>query len=210
MAVIPPLSAQPASFGGWAPALADVAASLGTRLRKWQQVRDHPVPCRDVAATASLDEVTERVARLDRVVEQVAGAPVPEILESFGEGAQLAPQERVQNRASGTVSGCASASDHGQILGCRSACAFEALPRTIGGSGVSLRCDHGEISEVIQPILLERIQERIVRPMSLSAVPHSTEKTTEGAHASTYYGSFFSRCTTDHGGNRGWCTGRTT
>ena len=51
---------------------------------------------RDVAATV-LDELAERVARLERVVEQIAGAPVPQILESFVDGAQV-PKERVQNR----------------------------------------------------------------------------------------------------------------
>ena len=39
------------------------------------------MPCRDVAATASLDELAERVTQLELVVEQVAGAPVPQILE---------------------------------------------------------------------------------------------------------------------------------
>ena len=58
--------------------------------------RDHPVLGRDVAATA-LDELAERVARLERVVEQIVGAPVPKILESFVDGEQV-PKERVQNR----------------------------------------------------------------------------------------------------------------
>ena len=51
-------------------------------------VRDHPVPSRDVAATASLDELAERVTLLERVVEQIAGAPVPQILEGVVDGLQ--------------------------------------------------------------------------------------------------------------------------
>ena len=42
--------------------------------------RDHPVLGCDVAATA-LDGLAERVTRLERVVEQIAGAPVPQIWE---------------------------------------------------------------------------------------------------------------------------------
>ena len=68
------------------PTSDDVAASLG----------DHPLLGCDVAATA-LDELAEPVARLERVVEQIAGAPVPQILESFVDGEQV-PKERVQNR----------------------------------------------------------------------------------------------------------------
>ena len=82
------------------PTSDDVAASLGTRLRKWQRSLrwggDHPVSCRDVAATASLDELAERVTQLEGVVEQIAGAPVPQILEGV-DGLQHVPQERVQN-----------------------------------------------------------------------------------------------------------------
>ena len=55
--------------------------------------RDHPVLGRDVAVIA-LDELAERVARLERVVEP--GAPVPQILESFVDGVQHVPKERVQ------------------------------------------------------------------------------------------------------------------
>ena len=58
--------------------------------------RDHPVPCRNGAATACLDELAERVTQLERVVEQIAGAPVPQILEGV-DGLQHVPQERVQN-----------------------------------------------------------------------------------------------------------------
>ena len=49
--------------------------------------RDHPVLGCDVAATA-LDRLAERVTRLERVVEQIAGAPVPQIWEPIGEGVQ--------------------------------------------------------------------------------------------------------------------------
>ena len=52
---------------------------------------DHPVLGRDVAATASLDELAERVTRLERVVEQIVGVPMPKIVEGD------VPQERVQN-----------------------------------------------------------------------------------------------------------------
>ena len=54
--------------------------------------RDHPVRCRDDAAPAGLGS-------MERVVEQIVGAPVPQIWEPVVEGVQLAPQERVQNRA---------------------------------------------------------------------------------------------------------------
>ena len=67
--------------------------------------RDHPVLGRDVAATASLDELAERVARLERVVEQIAGAPVPQILEVGVNGLQHVPQERVQNSAVEKIGG---------------------------------------------------------------------------------------------------------
>ena len=46
---------------------------------------------------ASLDSLAERVTQLERVVEQIAGAPVPQILEGV-DGLQHVPQERVQNR----------------------------------------------------------------------------------------------------------------
>ena len=78
--------------------------------------RDHPVLGRDVAATASLDELMVRVARLERVVEQIAGSPVPQILgervqnrtpeqamdvsmpQTMEDSLPFVPQERVQNR----------------------------------------------------------------------------------------------------------------
>ena len=53
--------------------------------------RDHPVPCRDDAALAGLGS-------MERVLEQIVGAPVPQIWEPIVEGVQLAPQERVENR----------------------------------------------------------------------------------------------------------------
>ena len=53
--------------------------------------RDHLLPCRDYAALAGLGS-------MERVVEQIVGAPVPQIWEPIVEGVQLAPQERVQNR----------------------------------------------------------------------------------------------------------------
>ena len=83
--------------------------------------RDHLVPCRDDAATAS--ELVVRIQRLERiveqivgvlvaqimkgdvdgsqqnsVVEQIGGAPAPQTWEPIGEGVLLAPQERLQNR----------------------------------------------------------------------------------------------------------------
>ena len=50
--------------------------------------RDHLLQCRDDAATAGLG----------RVVEQIVGAPVPQITESIGDCVQHVPKERVQNR----------------------------------------------------------------------------------------------------------------
>ena len=81
-------------------------------------LRDHPVLGRDVAATASLDELAERVTRLERVVEQIAvdglqHVPQERVQNSVGEqigavpalqiwepieGPHVVPQERVQNR----------------------------------------------------------------------------------------------------------------
>ena len=61
--------------------------------------RDHPVLCRDVVATASLGELAERVSqRLERVVEQFVGAPVPQIMKDTVDSVQHVPQERVQSR----------------------------------------------------------------------------------------------------------------
>ena len=74
--------------------------------------RDHPVPCRDVAATASLDELAERVTLLERVVEQIAGAPVPQILEGVVDSLQHVQQERAEFRR-GAYWGRASAPDLG-------------------------------------------------------------------------------------------------
>ena len=45
----------------------------------------------------SLASLAERVTQLERVVEQIAGAPVPQIFEGV-DGLQHVPQERVQNR----------------------------------------------------------------------------------------------------------------
>ena len=59
--------------------------------------RDHPVLGRDVAATASLDELAERVTRLERIVEQIVGVPMPKIVEGDVVVLQHVPQERVQN-----------------------------------------------------------------------------------------------------------------
>ena len=61
MESVPP--AQPAPFGGWA---------------------DHPVLGCDVAATASLDMLAERVTQLERVVEQIVVAPAPQTWEPLG------------------------------------------------------------------------------------------------------------------------------
>ena len=73
--------------------------------------RDRPLLGCDVAATA-LDELAERMARLERVVEQIAGAPVPLILESFVDGEQV-PKERVQNRVGEPIGDRPSAPDLG-------------------------------------------------------------------------------------------------
>ena len=53
--------------------------------------------CRVVAATASV-ELEGRVRRLERIVEQIGGVPVPQIWEPIVEGPHLVPLERVQNR----------------------------------------------------------------------------------------------------------------
>ena len=83
--------------------------------------RDHLVPCRDDAATAS--ELAVRLRRLERimeqigsvlvpqimkgdvdgfqqnsVVEQIVGAPTPQTWEPIVEGVQVIPRERVLNR----------------------------------------------------------------------------------------------------------------
>ena len=58
--------------------------------------RDHPVPCRDVAATA-LNELTKEVQRLERVLEQIGGVSVPQLTESLVDDPQRAPQEHVRN-----------------------------------------------------------------------------------------------------------------
>ena len=54
--------------------------------------RDHLLPCLDDAAPAGLGS-------MERVVEQIVGAPERQVCEPIVEGDQLAPQERVQNRA---------------------------------------------------------------------------------------------------------------
>ena len=60
--------------------------------------RDHPVLGRDVAATDSLDELSERATRLERVVEQIVGVPMPKIVKGDVDVLQHVPRERVQNR----------------------------------------------------------------------------------------------------------------
>ena len=72
------------------PTSDDVAASSGTG-------RDLPVLCRDVAATASLGELAERVSRLERIVEQIGGVLLPQNMKDIVEGMQHVPEERVQN-----------------------------------------------------------------------------------------------------------------
>ena len=52
----------------------------------------------------SLDRLAERVTQLERVVEQIVGAPVPQILEGV-DGLQHVPQERVQNSAVEKIGG---------------------------------------------------------------------------------------------------------
>ena len=79
--------------------------------------RDHPLPCRDDAATAN--ELVARIQRLERLVEQIGAVLVPQIMkgdvdglvgeqigtvpvlqiwEPIVDGPHLVPQERVQNR----------------------------------------------------------------------------------------------------------------
>ena len=96
MAVISSSAQTASSFGGWAPtpcrrgfaffAVPNLRRRCCFFGRSPEEVaaelkvgRDHPVLGRDVAATASLDELVVRVARLERVVEQIAGAPVPQV-----------------------------------------------------------------------------------------------------------------------------------
>ena len=50
----------------------------------------------DVAASASLDELAERLTRLKRVAEQIAGAPVPQIAEEIVE--RPVTRERIVER----------------------------------------------------------------------------------------------------------------
>ena len=96
-----PSALTASSFGGWAPTPCRRGFACPYLRRRCcffghspEEVaaeskvgRGHPVLSRDVAVTASLDELVVRVARLERVVEQIAGAPVPQTLG-----------ERVQNR----------------------------------------------------------------------------------------------------------------
>ena len=45
------------------------------------------------------------MTQLERVVEQIAGAPVPQILEGVVDGLQHVPQERVQNSVVEQIAG---------------------------------------------------------------------------------------------------------
>ena len=106
MAAITSPSAQSASsFGRWAPTpcrrgfacpyfrrrCCFFGHSPGEVAAESEVGRDHFLLCRDDAALAGLGS-------MERVVEQIVGAPVPQIWEPVVEGVQLAPQERVQNR----------------------------------------------------------------------------------------------------------------
>ena len=91
MAFIYSPSAQTASFGWWAPTPCRRGCCLS--LPSPEEVaaesevgRDHLLPCRDDAAPAG------------RVVEQIVGASVPQIMGSIVDDVQHVPKERVQNR----------------------------------------------------------------------------------------------------------------
>ena len=84
LSVIRSPSAQPASCGGWPPTQRRGSACRyrGRRCcffgHSSEEVaaasevgRDHPMPCSDVAATASLDEVAVRVQRLEQIVARM-------------------------------------------------------------------------------------------------------------------------------------------
>ena len=159
MAVIPSVSAQPASFGRWAPTPCrrgfacpyfrrrccffghspeDVAAESEVE-------RDHLTPCRDDAATA-LDVLMERVTRLERVVEQIVGVPLPQIMKEIVDGMQHIPEERVQNFVTeqiGSVPVPWIIEHFGRSI---LALLFGAHPRTNRGSDFFFRgaSDHGE------------------------------------------------------------------
>ena len=68
-------------------------------------------PCRDVAATscrvdaATASDLVVRVRRLERIVEQIGGVLVPQILEGDVDVLQHIPQERVQNSAVELIGG---------------------------------------------------------------------------------------------------------
>ena len=53
--------------------------------------RDRLVPCPDVAATAS--ELVVRIRRVERIVEQIAGVPVPQIWDLIVEVTHHVPWE---------------------------------------------------------------------------------------------------------------------
>ena len=106
--------------------------------------RDHVALRRDSAATA-LDALMEGVTRLERVVEQFVGVPMPKIMKGDVDGLQHVPQERVQNSVVELIGGCASAPDLGANRGRASSCSTGVRAESHSGADRGCPCasDHG-------------------------------------------------------------------
>ena len=135
--------------------------------------RDHPVLGRDVAATASLDELSERVTRLERVVEQIVGtpefivdSPVPQLLEAVVE---VIPKERVQN-------GFLEQIAEKPVPHILEAVVTGARAESFPGADCGYTCIMEAVVEVLPPTPQERVQNRTQEQIADTPVPQIMEE----------------------------------
>ena len=206
--LLPLVDGHPRRVGVDLPVLTsdDAVASLGIRLR-WG--RDHLLPCRDDAATGGLG----------RAVEQIVGAPVPQITESIGDCVQHVPKERVQNRDGeriGVVPVPQITDDVGEVT----QRAPERMHARVGEQivDIALPLILEKIVEMIQLVPLERIKDQIVEQI-VAVFCTADQRGQRGSDSARASVSRAKSCweadrgrasAPDQGGFCEWCAGRAT
>ena len=137
--------------------------------------RDHPVLGCDVAASASLDELAERVLRLERIVEQIGCVLLPQNMKDILEGVQHVPLERVQNSVVEQIVGAPTPQTWEPLVEGVQVIPQEHVPYRIPDPivGVSVR----QTTEDGFPVVpQERVQNRLPEQIMDSSMPQMVEE----------------------------------